>query len=183
VPKPWPVIESSVERDYRVFNLRRDRAVNPRTGAAHDFFVLESRDWVNVIPLTPCREVVMVRQYRHGVREVTLEIPGGIVDEDDRHPRESAKRELLEETGYEADELVHLGTVQAQPALQNNRCHTFLALEAVPVSEPNPDPGEDLRVVTVPLAEIPRRIRADEINHGLVLAAFYWFELWSREQT
>jgi 8-oxo-dGTP pyrophosphatase MutT (NUDIX family) len=182
MPKPWPVVESAVERDFRIFHVRRDRAVNPRTGTAHDFFVLESRDWVNVIPLTPSREVVMVRQYRHGVRQVTLEIPGGIVDEDDPDPRTSARRELREETGYTASQWLHIGTVQAQPALQNNLCHTFLALDAVRVGEPSPDPGEDLRVVTVPLSEIPDRMKAAEISHGLVLAAFYWFELWQREQ-
>jgi ADP-ribose pyrophosphatase len=183
MPKPWPLVESVVEKDFRIFNLRRDRAVSPRTGAVHDFVVLDSRDWVNVIPLTTSREVVMVRQYRHGIRQVTLEIPGGIVDEEDPNPGASARRELREETGYEAANLVPIGTVQAQPALQNNLCHTFLALDATRVGEPRPDPGEDLRVVTVPLDEIPRRIRAEEISHGLVLAAFYWFELWLREQS
>ena len=180
--KPWHVVESLLEGDYRVFNLRRDRAVNPRTGTQHDFFILESPDWVNVIPVTPDREVVMVRQYRHGIKDFTLEIPGGIIDPEDGDPGQAALRELREETGYWSDELVHLGTVQAQPALQNNFCHTFLALNAVRVTEPSPDPGEDLNVVTIPLEEIPGRIRADEISHGLVLAAFYWLELWNREQ-
>jgi hypothetical protein len=76
----------------RIFGLRIDRAVSPRTGKAHDFYVLESRSWVNVIPLTPEQEVVLVRQYRHGTREVTLEIPGGIVETNDS-PEESAHRE------------------------------------------------------------------------------------------
>jgi ADP-ribose pyrophosphatase len=182
MPKPWSVIESVSEGDYRVFQLRRDRALNPRTGTAHDFFVLESPDWVNVIPVTVDREVVMVRQYRHGVKDFTLEIPGGIMDPEDLDPAQAALRELREETGYWSEDLRHLGTVQAQPALQNNLCHTFLALNAVCVAEPSPDSGEDLNVVTIPLEEIPGRIRADEISHGLVLAAFYWLELWNREQ-
>lgn len=181
MPKPWPVVSSTVEADYRIFALRRDRAVSPRTGEPHDFIVLECRDWVNVIPLTPDREVVMVCQYRHGIRELTLEIPGGLVDREDADPGEAARRELLEETGYAPRELLPLGSVHAQPAVQDNRCHTYLALDCVPVAAPAPDAGEDLRVVTVPVDEVPRRVAAGEITHGLVLAAFYRYELWRRE--
>ncbi|MHB8762771.1 MAG: NUDIX hydrolase, partial [Deferrisomatales bacterium] len=154
MPRPWPLVQSTVEGDYRIFTLRRDRAVSPRTGAEHDFIVLETRDWVNVIPVTPEGEVVMVRQYRHGVRGLTLEIPGGLVDREDGDPAEAARRELLEETGYAARELVHLGTVDAQPAFQDNRCHTYLALDVVRVAEPAPDAGEDLRVERVPVAAV-----------------------------
>ncbi|NTU59457.1 MAG: NUDIX hydrolase [Deltaproteobacteria bacterium] len=179
--KHWPVVESVVEKDFRIFSLRRDRAVSPRTGAAHDFFVLETRDWVNVIPVTPDGDVVMVRQYRHGIRQLTLEIPGGIVDHESEDPMDAAGRELLEETGYRAGRIVHLGSVQAQPALQNNFCHTYLALDAERVAEPDPDAGEDLQVVRFPLDDVPRRIRTGEISHGLVLAAFYWYELWLKE--
>lgn len=181
MPKPWPLVESTLEGDFRIFRLRRDRAVSPRTGAALDFYVLETRDWVNVIPVTPEGDVVLVRQYRHGIRSATLEIPGGLVDDED--PAAGAARELLEETGYAAREFVHLGTVDAQPALQDNRCHTYLALGAVAVAEPRPDAGEDLVVERFPLAEVPERVRRGDITHGLVLAAFYWYELWQHRAT
>ncbi|GAB4273025.1 MAG: NUDIX hydrolase [Deferrisomatales bacterium] len=180
MPKPWPLVESVVEGNFRVFTLRRDRAVSPRTGSTHDFFVLESRDWVNVIPVTPEGDVVMVTQYRHGIRDVTLEIPGGILDGHDEDPLEAARRELLEETGYAPGRILPIGTVHAQPALQDNLCHTFLALDCTRVADPDPDAGEDLRVVTFPVREVPERIAAGEISHGLVLAAFYWYELWLR---
>jgi 8-oxo-dGTP pyrophosphatase MutT (NUDIX family) len=145
-----------------------------------DFFVLETRDWVNVIPVTPAGEVVLVRQYRHGVKELTLEIPGGLVDPDE-DPATAALRELQEETGYSAGEVIPLGAVQAQPAIQNNTCHTFLARGVTRTAAPVPDDGEDLQVVTVPLGELEDRVRRGEIAHGLVLAALYRLGLWRAE--
>ena len=74
-PKPWQLVSSKQDRDYRIFNLRTDLAISPRTGKEHHFFIIESFPWVNVIPLTPQNEVVLVKQYRHGTQNVTLEIP------------------------------------------------------------------------------------------------------------
>ncbi|MCU0586279.1 MAG: NUDIX hydrolase [Desulfobacterales bacterium] len=84
-----------------------------------------------MIPLTPGREVVLIRQYRHGTREVTLEIPGGILEAGDT-PSAAARRELGEETGYAAAEMISLGCVHPNPAFLENRCHTFLARNARP---------------------------------------------------
>jgi len=90
-PELWKILSSTREKTYRVFNLRTDRARSPRTGEAHDFFVIEASDWVNVIPLTPDNRVVLIEQYRHGVRDVTLEIPGGLIEDHDT-PAAAASR-------------------------------------------------------------------------------------------
>lgn len=172
LPKPWDIVSSARRESLRIFNLRVDRAVSPRTGKAHDFYVLESADWVNVIPITPEREVVLIRQYRHGTREVTLEIPGGIVEPGDSPP-EAARRELLEETGYEAGELIELGFVHPNPAFLDNRCYFFLAPGALSTGLPSQDEKEDIHVLLKPLAEIRGLIRAGAITHSLVVAAFY----------
>lgn len=177
--KPWPCIRSSSPRSFRVFSIRTDTAVSPRTGNEHDFHIIESADWINVIPLTTDRHVVMIKQYRHGSREVTLEIPGGLVDPGDT-PEEAAARELMEETGYQAEEYVQIGVVNPNPALFNNRCYTFIAQNVRKGFDPAPDQSEDIEVLLVPLSDIPELIRKGEIDHAMVITAFYWY--FSRSQ-
>jgi len=151
-----------------------DRSLSPRTNREHDFYILESSDWVNVIPLTRQEEVILIRQYRHGIRGITLEIPGGIVEEGDS-PEKTAQRELSEETGYSASEMILMGNVHANPAFLNNRCYTYLAKDVFPSGEQKQEEKEDIEVVIKPLADIPVLIRKGEITHSLILAAFYRF--------
>ena len=176
--KPWPLVRSRPGSSYRVFSIRTDTARSPRTGREHDFYIIESADWVNVIPVTPDEQVVMVRQYRHGIREVTLEIPGGLVGPDDT-PLEAARRELLEETGYEAEDIRFIGAAHPQPAILNNRHLTFLATNVRKTAELRLDEGEDIEVVLVPLSEVKGKIAGGEITNGMVILAFYW--LFSRQ--
>jgi 8-oxo-dGTP pyrophosphatase MutT (NUDIX family) len=171
-PERWTILSSNLDKSYRVFNLRTDHARSPRTGKSPDFFVMESSSWVNIIPLTPKNEVVMVRQYRHGTREITLEIPGGLVEQGD-NPEAAALRELCEETGYTAASAESLGYVHPNPAIQNNRCYTFLTKNCTPAGNQQQDEKEDIQVVLIPLPDIPRLIREGVITHALVIAAFY----------
>lgn len=182
MPKPWPLVSSKRDKSYRVFSVRADTARCPRTGQEHDFYVLESPDWVNVIPLTPDKQVVMVRQYRHGSREVTLEIPGGLASPDDS-PEDAARRELLEETGYEAEQLVFLGSACPQPAILDNRSITYVAKDVRLVRDPHLDETEDIELVLVPLSEIAELISSGQINNAMVVVAFYWYFQQERADT
>ena len=176
----WEKLGSEEVANFRIFKMRRDDRRSPRTGNTHSFFVLESPDWVNIVPLTPDGRVVMIHQFRHGTAEVTLEIPGGMVDFSDGDPAESVRRELLEETGYAADELIHIGTVHPNPAFLNNKCYTYLALNAQYQQPPQLDGAEDIAVELVPLADVAGLIRNGRITHALVVAAFYHYENYLR---
>ncbi|MGH7151428.1 MAG: NUDIX hydrolase [Planctomycetota bacterium] len=171
MPKPWRLVATERLASVRVFRIRGDWAVSPRTGQVSRFTILEGREWVNVVPFTDEGGLVMVRQYRHGAREVTLEIPGGIVDDGER-PARTAARELREETGYRARSIVPLGWCWPNPATQTNRLHSFLALGCRRVGRVQPDEREDLEPVLVPFARVPSLVAKGEIRHALVLAAF-----------
>lgn len=172
--KPWDLVSSRKNHALRIFDLRIDQARSPRTQEVHDFYVLESMDWVNVIPITPDDLIVLIRQYRHGTREITLEIPGGIVEPGDS-PEEAARRELREETGFEGAEMVSIGRVHPNPAFLNNHCFTYVARDVVRTGTQTQDEKEDIEVLLRPASEIPDLIRQGQITHSLILAAFYRF--------
>ncbi|MBN2491222.1 MAG: NUDIX hydrolase [Planctomycetes bacterium] len=174
--EPWERLASERRQDYRIFATRIDRYRSPATGETHAFVVVEAPDWVNVIALTPADEVVLVRQFRFGTREVTLEIPGGAVDPGEDFVS-AGVRELREETGYAGDEVRLIGTVTPNPAFLENRCGTLLIPGARKVAEPAPEGTEILEVELCPRREIPRRLAAGQIRHALVVAAFQWLDL------
>jgi 8-oxo-dGTP pyrophosphatase MutT (NUDIX family) len=178
--KPWKKTGSKPIGDFRIFKLRSDTAISPRTGQEHDFYVLDTVGWVNVVALTPERELVMIQQYRHGSGTVELEIPGGMMDPHETDPVATAVRELREETGYEGENARLLGKIWSNPAILNNRTYTVL-IENCRLKHPvDFDHGEDLATRLVPTAEIPQLVADEKIGHNLVVVALYYFELWQR---
>ena len=169
--KPWPIVESTKNFGTDLFSITTNCCRSPRTGQEHDFYVIDFPNWVQVIPITPDEQIVMVRQYRHGCGRIFLELPGGLIDESDLSPHQTAKRELLEETGYCAENLILLTRIYPQPAVLNNKGLTYLARQVKKVAEPNLDPTEDIEVCLVKLQKIQEMIRDGEINHGQTVMA------------
>ena len=164
--KPWPIMETSEGPDMGLFSVRVNRCRSPRTGQAHDFYVIDFPNWVQIIPLTPEHQVVMIRQYRHGCGRTFLELPGGLIDGDDRSPQETATRELLEETGYRAKDLVLLARTYPQPAVLTHSGFTYVATGVERVAELMLDAAEDIEVCLIDLQRVQEMIRRGEINHG-----------------
>ncbi len=169
--KAWTVTERTKVADGSVFEMQREISRSPYDGTVHDFYVLDSPDWVNVVPLTDDRKVVMVRQWRHGSKGFTLEVPGGLV-ENGLEPLAAAQGELVEETGRRAAAWDLLGQVNPNPALFPNRLHTFLATDLSLVQDVVVTPTERTEVELVPLVEVPGLIRQGAIDHALVICAF-----------
>ncbi len=165
----WRRLSSEIVHDAGIFQLRRDDYTH-KGRPTHPFYVLETGTWINVVPITVEGEVVLVRQYRHGIREVTLEVPGGVVEESEE-PSAAAARELLEETGYQGDPPVLIGNVSSNPAILNNRTHSYLVSNLRRVAEPSPDEHEDVEVERVPVGEIPGLIESGKIHHSLSVLA------------
>jgi len=178
--KPWPRLGSTPLGDFRVFKLRSDRKVSPRTGEEHDLFVLESVNWVNVIALTPDQQLVLVEQFRHGTNTVELEIPGGLMDAGEPSPVAAAVRELREETGYEGERARLLGRIHPNPAIMDNTCFTVLIENCHLRHAVEFDHGEDLVTRLVPADEVPRLVAEGRFRHALVAVALFYFDLWRR---
>jgi len=180
-PPAWRVLEDEHLQHCKVFDVHKATMESPLTGEPHPFYRIESPPWVNIVALTEAEELVLVRQFRHGSRVVTLEIPGGLVDPGET-PKFAGGRELLEETGYRAGRLESLGSLNPNPALFANRVHMQVALDCVQEQEIQNTSTEHTMVELLPLTELPRVLREGGIDHALVIAALYAFDLWRREQ-
>ncbi len=178
--KPFTTLSQELLADYRIFRLRKDRCRSPRTQGEHDFYVLEADSWVNVVALTPDEQIILIEQYRFGVGQITLEMPGGIIDPGET-PLEAAARELIEETGYQADAISVLGHVDPNPAILNNRCYTALALGCRNIAGQSLDEKEDIAVRLLPIADVPQLLASGQITHALVWAAYLHYDLWKKK--
>lgn len=178
--KPWRVEKEREIAKTRIFTLYERRCVSATSAQrAGDFAFLKAPSWVNVIAITPEGQVVLIEQFRFGTAEVTLEIPGGVVDEGES-PADTCRRELLEETGYAGDPVEMIGAVSANPAMQDNRVYTGLVRAARPVAPIAPDEHEEIAVRLVPLDDIPGLIEQGVIHHSFVVSAFMHLLLRSR---
>ncbi|NUQ63637.1 MAG: NUDIX hydrolase [Pirellulales bacterium] len=169
--RSWTLLDSRQIAQYPILRLREDRYRFEPTGAESCFIVCDTADWALIIATTADGQLVLVRQYRHGVQEVVLEVPGGVLDHGES-PEDAARRELREETGYEAGRVRYLGKMLPNPAINNARLHVVLAEDCRWAGAPQFDPFEQIDVVLRPVADVPRMIAAGEIAHALVIASF-----------
>ncbi len=180
MPDPWEKLSSEQIGDFRIFTIRSDRRVSPRTQKPHDFFVIDCVNWVNVIAVTPDDRLVMIEQFRHGSETVELEIPGGMIDPADESPLAAGVRELREETGFAGINARIIGEVFPNPAIMSNTCYTVCVEQCHESHSVEFDHAEDLVTRFVPVADIPKLVAAGQIRHSLVVVALFHYELLRR---
>lgn len=178
--RPWKILEETYYERFKIFSAKRSRRENPRTGVPFDFFLMEGLNWTKVIALTAQKEIVLVRQYRHGADTPMLELPGGVVEAGE-DPSAAAQREILEETGFRISNLRSLGSPYANPAMQSMRLHVFSAeVENAKPAMQCLDAGEDIQVIVKPFAEFLDDVKEGRAEHALTVAAIGLYLLHTR---
>ena len=176
-PQRWTKTKRETLLKTRIFDVNADYYRHPVTNEERDYFNVSAPDWVNIVALTPERQVVVVRQFRVGINDFSWEIPGGVIDKGE-DPVVAGMRELREETAYTAPAPRLLASVRPNPAFLENTCHYILAENAV--LDPNGthwDHDEEFEIRLVPLDEIYDWIRQGRIQHSLVLNALLLLKL------
>ena len=161
--KHWEILNSEIVFNNIWYKVRKDTVQLPSGTIIKDYYVSELKDVVSVFALTKEQKVIFVKQYRHGVKKVLLELPAGTYKKGET-PKEVAEHELREETGYKTDKLISLGTIFDYPTKNSHRINLFLAKGAVYQGKPRPEKTEDIEVVLLPMKDLLRLIKKGEIS-------------------
>src|SRR5215217_753956 len=168
IMKPWKTLETK----HVYAGIRIDRCELPN-GHILDCQLLAYADEIMIFALTKQQEVVLIRQYRHGVQQVILALPGGSVDEGES-PLEAAKRELMEETGYSSETFIEVGCASPNPAIHTNKIYFFLALDAEQAGNQSTDDTQSIEVSLMPLQEVIGMARSGDLIHSLNISTLFF---------
>lgn len=176
----WQVIGSRQVGEYVVFSVHEEIKVVPRTGEKKTFFTIGSPDWINIVPLTTQKTVLMVKQYRHGTKEYCYEFPAGAVEHADESPLETARREMIEEIGYDSKNIVSIGLVKPNPALFANTGFVYLAWDVYNVDGQNLEDTEDLEVLEFPLEDVFSMVATGKVTHALTICTIFFLSAYMK---
>lgn len=168
----WKTLSSEylVQRPW--LSARCDKVQLPDGRILDEWYVLEYPDWVNIVAVTKDGDIVLERQYRHGIGKTRFEIVAGTVEKGEK-PLDAAKRELLEETGYSGGTWSELMTLSPNATSMNNMTHCFLAVGVERVAEQHLDPGEDIEVHLKSKKEVFEMLERGEFIQSLMVAPLY----------
>ncbi len=163
----WKILSSEYLFKDLWFKVRRDKCETPEGKIINPYYVYEFPEWVTALAVTEDGKIVLVRQYRHALGEVCIELPGGCVDDIDTDFEQAIARELLEETGYAFTSFESLGTISANPSTNNNLMHMFLAKGGKKVAEQQLDGNEEIEVDLVSLEELRQLLKENKIIQAM----------------
>ena len=169
----WTILNSEKIHDEPWFKVRREKVQLPSGPILEQYYVLDYPNWINVLGLTKTGQLIMVRQYRHGLQQVSYELCAGVCDPEDESPMASAQREMLEETGYGGGDWEPYMTLCANPGTHSNLCYTFLARELEKVQEQDLELTEEITVHLFKKEEIKRMLLNNEIPQALHAAPLW----------
>ncbi len=170
--RPWTIRSSTYRIDEPFLRVRNDTVELPDGTVVEDYFVRESRGFVIVAAITPDRRILLVRQYKHGCGQITLELPAGMIDPDET-PAACAVRELAEETGHTGDPPRLLRTLFADPSSSNASFHVFLIENAVVTGVQSLDTTEAIVVESITIDDLRVAVRDGRLSSGSQVAAAY----------
>ncbi|HAV14549.1 MAG TPA: NUDIX hydrolase [Opitutae bacterium] len=177
IPPRWDIVDDTLLRACRVWDLRARRYRHPTNGKEGEFYYLDSRDWAVVVARTVDGELILVRQFRWGSDALSWELPGGIVDEGE-DPVEAGLRELQEETGYVAESGKLIGHCSPNPAILNNTCQVIFADNCrLDDAGTDWDEHEEIEVRAIPEAEMMQWTKDCKIGHALALVGLMFYQL------
>ena len=170
----WRINNSQYLVKDKWLSLRSDSCTMPNGTIIEPYYVFEYPNWINVFGITSNNEVLLTKQYRHGIQKVVLELASGCIDSQDKSPLEAAKRELLEETGYSGDTFIQTCIVSANPANHNNKTYCFLATNLKKTGEPTLDDGEDIETVLIPYNDFITMFRNNKFDQALHVSSIFY---------
>ncbi len=170
---PWKVLYSKLVLNSPWAKVRCDKCELPNGKTIPDYYYWEGGDYVQIFALTPTNEVVMTRQYKHGVKEVVLELPAGMINSKNETPLAAAQRELSEETGYIGKNWIGLGTLNVSSAKSTTRAYAFLLKNAERIVEAHPDETEMIEVCLPKLDELRDLVARNEIRDAGSVATIF----------
>jgi len=179
--KPWKILESRQTFRDQFLGVRTDRCVRADGHIIPTYHVIEQTPWVTVFPITDAGNIVLIREYRHAAQKMLTAVPGGVSDPGESDWEAVGRRELAEETGYEARDMHPIGTCYPNPAVQDNELHLFLALGCTPTATQQLDPNEEIEVFERPYQDFLAYEKQD-VQHALHAAGLFYLERYFDKQ-
>lgn len=170
----WSVLKSDYLIKCKWLTVRKDHVRMPSGVEMDDFYIIESNDWVNVIAITNNNQIILEKQYRHGLGKVCIELPAGSVD-DGETPLQAAKRELLEETGYSGGVWKPFGRYAPNASAMTNYSNTFIATGVSKLADAHLEPSENIEVLLASLDSLSDMLKNEQLIEADIVAPLWRF--------